>query len=398
MISFFKRLLRIPYSFIRYYYSRYIKESLFSNVEVNNDYVLRKVSSFKESFYGYFNLPPDNDKGMILYCVPHRNRKSVDICIKTDIGELIIGNTKAFNWQQGAMEQWGRKNHNLIYYNYFDSKNNNYETVIYDIHKKQEIDRLPLPIYSISPNEDYALSLNFERLAKMRPDYGYFCRRKYSLPPDSQDGIWRIDISTHTVNLIISIEQLKHISPVPSMSGASHKVNHIDISPSGTRFMFLHRWVGPMGRFMRLYTANADGTNLNLLNGDKMTSHSYWISDEQIVSYCFTEKYGNAYVVFDDKTNRVFKLPGDLPKEDGHPSTYSKIMVTDTYPGHDRISKLFLYNLDDTMVFQLGRFYQPLKYTGTKRIDLHPKWGEKGDIFIESGHDGYRSLYMISKR
>ena len=87
-----------------------------------------------------------------------------------------------------------------------------------------------------------------------------------------------------------------------------------------------------------------------------------------------------------------------LPKQDGHPSTTNngEWMITDTYPGLDRMSRIILFNMKHNTVIHIGRFYQPLSYRGCNRIDLHPKWNINGDtIYFESGHNGKRNLYSI---
>ncbi|MDO4826811.1 MAG: hypothetical protein Q4B16_04560 [Bacteroidia bacterium] len=294
------------------------------------------------------------------------------------------------------MEQWGYAQRNNLYYNRFNANTQSYEAIRANTEEGLN-DIYPLPIYALSKQEDFYLSLNFERLAKMRPDYGYFCKPVDSLPDNENDGIWYVDMLTKSVKLIITLRQLIDFKPSDTMIGAQHKVNHIDISPDGQRFMFLHRWIGPAGRYMRLITANADGSDLYILNGDKMTSHSFWRDNNHIISFCYTEQFGNAYVEFTDHSNSIRKLSDKLPVRDGHPSTFhNEWMVTDTYPDLSRYSRLLLYNLNTDKVIALGRFYQPLKYNGVKRIDLHPKWNMDGTrIYFESGHNGKRNLYFV---
>ncbi len=393
-----KKILRPPYAFVRYVILRYVKNHYWKSAEVFlPNAKLTKVSRLPVSYYGYYNVSPENCNGEIVYCSPSQKKGFADVYLNAAGQEVKIGDTAAFNWQQACMPLWGYSK-DLIYYNVFDEEAMQYRCRVYSPSKRQDVGCFPMPVYSLSKQEDYALSLNFDRLAVMRPDYGYFCRKGQSLPDNEHDGIWKIDLATKETKLIISLQQLIDLKPAESMDGAMHKVNHIDISPDGNRFMFLHRWVGPKGRFMRLITADRDGKNLFILNGDKMTSHSYWVDSSRIVSFCHTNKYGNGYVVFEDLTENVSWLSDKLPREDGHPSTIQngRWMVTDTYPSHDGMSKLYLYNLESGELQCLGRFYQPLKYKGPGRIDLHPKWNmTENAIYFESGHDGMRNLYCI---
>lgn len=398
MKKLLKAVLRPPYSYMRYIVQRYVKNRYFSAADVYPEGLMAEtVSDSVMSYFGYYNVSPENDKGQVLYCIPSGKDK-VTLCYHDSEGEHRIGDTEAYNLQQGCMSQWGYTNPNRAYYNRYNRGTDSYEGVIFDADANQEIGVLPMPIYALSKQEDYALSLNFDRLAVMRPDYGYFCHKNIELPSNEDDGIWHVNVATGEIKLIITLQQLIDMKPVATMEGARHKVNHIDISPDGKRFMFLHRWVGPKGRYMRLITANADGSEMYILNGDKMTSHSYWVDNSRIVSFCHTPETGDAYVLFEDRTENRKLLSQKLPVTDGHPSTLNggEWMVTDSYPGHDAMSRLYLYNIKTDNLICLGRFYQPLKYKGPGRIDLHPKWNIQGTkVYFESGHDGKRRLYSI---
>ena len=394
-----KNILRPYYAYLRYLINRYAKQHCFSPFSMEQPYLKLSLCSDEEtSYFGYYTISPENSKGQVLFNVLDPSNNKLDIHVKENNHDNIIGSTTAFNMQQGCMLQWGYKNQNLIYWNQFNDESGNYEAIVYDLNSNKK-NILPMPIYALSKQEDYALSLNFDRLAVMRPDYGYFCKKDTALPDDENDGIWKIDMRTLDIKLIVTLEQLKRMRLVETMKGARHKVNHIDISPDGKRFMFLHRWVGPKGRFMRLVTADNNGKNLHILNGDKMTSHSWWMDNGTIVSFCYTEKFGNAYVFFKDLTDSVTKVSDKLPAVDGHPSATKdgQWLITDTYPDSARMSRLYLYNIPNDKLFCIGRFYQPLKYTGTNRIDLHPKWNMNEDaIYFESGHTGKRKLYSVS--
>lgn len=393
-----KSILRPPYRYLRYLCLRYLRYHYLSSCCLLDGFSIQRVTDKPVSFYGYYTSSPENDKGQIVFCSPLSDNK-VGVYVRDNGQDIFIGETMTYNLQQGCMSQWGYTYCNRVYYNRYNEDGDYYECAVYDVDLYKEIDLLPMPINALSKQEDYALSLNYDRLAQMRPDYGYFCRKNVVLPENENDGIWHVDIKTKEIKLIISLRQLIDLKPMETMQGAKHKVNHIDISPDGKRFMFLHRWVGPQGRFMRLITANADGSDLYILNGDKMTSHSYWIDNNHIVSFCHTPETGDAYVMFEDKTDNRKLLSSKLPKIDGHPSTinHGDWMITDTYPGYDAMSRLYLYNVKTDDIICLGRFYQPLKYQGSRRIDLHPKWNKQGrKIYFESGHEGKRRLYCIS--
>lgn len=391
-----KNLLLKIYRDIRYYYNRYIVSHRWRNSKTN--FPLSKIFSCENSFFGYYNLSPENSKGEVIAGSVKNEDDSNDYLLLCSTMDTSFAKTEAWNWQQGAMLQWSKKSDQIVFYNVFID--GEYKAVKFNIDKSEIVKIFPKPIYSISADESFYLSLNFERLTIMRPDYGYFCRKQSNIPmlDLAEDGIWHICTDTLKSSLIISLQQLYDLKPSDTMKGANHKVNHIDISPDGRRFMFLHRWIGPAGRYTRLITADSDGKNLFILNGDKMTSHSCWQDNSHIISFCHTEIFGNAYVRFKDQTDNVELISSKLPVVDGHPSVSpdGEWMCTDSYPKFDRFSKLYLYHFKTDKIIPAGSFFQPRCYLNTKRIDLRPKWNWSGSkVYFESGHSGRRELYAI---
>jgi len=391
--------------YFRYLCTRYVFKRHFANYKAYKNSKIEIVDK-DINFFGYYNISPENRNGDILF-LKVKNEKvrgsiyePVSIMLKKNNGEIIkLAATKSWNWQQGCMLQWHPTSDVTIIYNDYSTAENAYISKHQHI-RTGEIKTICQPLYAVSKSGRFALSLNFDLLALMRPDYGYFNRNITwkDMPNNSNDSIWYIDFKKNEPQLIITLDALINFQPSDTMIDAKHKVNHIDINPSGSRFMFLHRWVGPQGRFMRLITANRDGTELFVVNGDKMTSHSCWVNDSEIISYCNIEGEGNGYFRFVDRHSDAKLISEKLPKQDGHPSISpdGKWLLTDTYPDLARMSYLILYNIERNKIIELGRFYQPIKYQGEMRIDLHPKWRANGrQIFFESGHAGKRQLYYV---
>ena len=395
--------LVLPLRYLHYFIYRYLVKRHVASCEIRPGVVVESVDN-ETCFFGYYNISPENSNGDITYLkVKNEDTRaslieSAKIMVKKADGKITqIGKTRAWNWQQGCMLQWFPKGGSDILFNDYDDANDRYVAKIIDIDGNL-LRAFDMPANNVSVDGKFALSLNYDRLAKMQPDYGYFNRKNNEVPDDDQDGIWYFDLASGHTTLIITLEQLKALSYSSSMDGAKHKVNHIDINPSGTRFMFLHRWVGPQGRFMRLITANSDGSDLYILNGDIMTSHCCWLNDKEILSFCcYNGEKG--YFKFLDQLNEVCFFSEIMLKGDGHPSRFSVggWIITDSYPDKSRISSLYLYNIEKDYLMTLGRFFQPMKHRREMRIDLHPKWSEDGGaIFIESGHSGKRQLYKIN--
>ncbi|BDD07997.1 hypothetical protein FUAX_04290 [Fulvitalea axinellae] len=403
-ISDFYRTIR--YACFRYFIRRKFQD-YYTSLGIR-EVILPNKKEGISSFFGYYNISPWNLQGDIIFgesvaSVEPRGSLCYDLNIKlynSKSGRIeTVAKTRAWNWQQGAMLQWlGGANNKIIFNDYESGKG--YRSRIINLQTNEE-ETIDFPIYSVSSDGRFALTLSFERLAVMRPDYGYFNHDIESFNFLSlSDGISRIDLSTNRCHQIISLKELTNFMPCESMTGATHKVNHVDISPNGKRAMFLHRWIGPKGRFTRLMTCNVDGSGLYLLCDTGMVSHCCWEGNERIIGFCKSITGLDHYVRFEDKKGELEIVAQELLTSDGHPSVSpdGKWMLTDTYPGLDRMSGLYLLCLKGNKkgrLIRLGEFYQPLKFVGENRVDLHPKWSKDGRfVGIDSAHTGKRGFHV----
>jgi hypothetical protein len=392
-------------SYLKYLISRFVISQKYKSYYTYKSILVSKIHVENSNFFGYYNITPNNNNDEIIFLSVRNQFKrgslieSAKIMLKIKNSKPFqISQTHSWNWQQGCMLQWLGKKGDLIIFNDYDNASNKYYSKIINT-KGDLIRKFEMPINNVNKKGDFALCLNYERLAIYRPDYGYFNKKESKLLKDEDDGIWSLNLLTGEIKLIISIEKLKDLKYSETMNEAIHKVNHLEINPIGNRFIFLHRWIGPKGRYTRLISANIDGTEIFILNGDKMTSHCCWINESEIISFCFIENYGNAYYRFIDKSHIVNKISDNLPLIDGHPSVSNdnQWMIIDTYPDKSRMSNLYLYNFLNDRIIKIGEFYQPLKYDGELRIDLHPKWDYNSkNVFFESGHEKNRNLFRIN--
>jgi hypothetical protein len=359
-----------------------------------------------ETFFGYYDKSPENNTGdYIIYqqCSYSTSNKpsakhSVQIMVKDlrNQSEEAIGESYAYNWQQGPKLQW-LTNETFIY-NFFDVKDQRYKARIYNAYTKKEERIIDSPVYDCF--NDIALTVNFNRLAQLRPDYGYRnTTEKIDFTNNASDGIYKINLSENSVNLILSIKDVMDIQPLPSMKGAKHKINHIMISPDGRQFMFMHRWIIPGGkRVDRLLISDISGRNVKVLVDEGMVSHCCWFGNDAIIGFFRYHLHGNSFYKIDLVQNTINLLSNQLLSfGDGHPSVFNHKMVFDSYPDRSRMKHLFIYDLRTDEVQDIGQFLEPLKYFGETRCDLHPKLTPSGDgIYIDSVHEGKRQLYKLN--
>ncbi|MBD3183817.1 hypothetical protein GF312_16150 [Candidatus Poribacteria bacterium] len=311
-----------------------------------------------------------------------------------------IAETHAWNWQQGTMLQWmPDAPDRLIIYN--DRVGDVFISVIRDIHTG-ESKTLPLPIYALSRDGKFAVSVNFSRIHQMRQGYGY---PGLPLPDEDElhpeyDGIYLLNLESGDYKLIISLAQIVEIRHKASMEGVKHWFNHLQFNHDSSRFLFLHRWRRQEGRghWTRLFTANPDGSEIHCVADHDMVSHFDWQDNKHILAWATQHDIGDRYFVFTDGTDEKQIIGEGVLTTDGHCS-YSpdgQWILTDTYPDREHKRTLILYRLADGKRIDIGRFYAPPKLRGEIRCDLHPRWSRDGQqVCIDSAHENHRHMYVL---
>src|SRR5699024_1801469 len=307
----------------------------------------------------------------------------------------IIGESRTWNVQQGCMLQWlGPDYKERIIYN--DIRNGKYCSVILNIYTNKE-EVIPMPVYSVSKDGDFALTLDFSRLHRLRKGYGYSNLEEETQNEKcpNQPCIWKIDLKDGNITPLLDYTDFAEFETRDEMINAEHKVNHIMLNPSSNRFMVLHRWISGSKRYTRLVTMNIDGSDMYNLSDDDMTSHCSWKNDEEILAFAYKKENGNGYYLMQDQTDEFVRKWSELAS-DGHPS-YSpdgSMVVTDTYPNRSRVASVYIMNSNEVKI--IAKVFAPFKYDNDVRCDLHPRWNKKGNkICIDSVLTGKRNLYII---
>jgi hypothetical protein len=361
------------------------------------------------TFFGYYDISPFNAESskLLAMATAARNhlaceQKPVQIgyfdLINKNQGFTTLNSSPAWCWQMGCRLQWlpANDNEHIIFNTMVKGA---YGAIVQHIHTQKIERQYDYPVYAIDSKGERALLLNFSRLHRLRPGYGY-----RNLPDQTAgekspaaDGIWLMDLAAGDRELLINLENLAHLEPQPSMQNAEHYVNHLAFNPSGNRFMFLHLWAKDGRRFNRLLTSNLDGDDVHVLENWAMVSHYAWKSDSELLA-TVNSKNGTQYILYQDGACSKQVIAPDFLNQDGHPS-YSadkNFLLTDTYPDKYGDQQLLLYTTKGDF-FYLTRFFHPPQFRGQVRCDLHPRWDSSGKIVcVDSCQSGCRSLYVIS--
>lgn len=353
-------------------------------------------SETAELFFGYYDKSPwSKDMKRLVY---HRflgEELEIVVYDREQKTKKAIAKTQTWSSQQGSMVQW-LDNHTIIFNDLVVK-----DLVARIINIKDQTEKVvPLPIQTLHPNGKEALSLNYKRLDKMRPEYGYSVTANNfdSDLPYEKDGIWRVNLETGEYQLAIAIESLINYQPRPEMEQAQHKVNHIMYSPQGSRYVFMHRWLGK-GKYSRLYVADSND-NLKLLLDERMVSHYSWQDEEHLLAWARTSEKGDHYYLINVITGEK-KIIGQNTLDvygDGHPSFSPdrRWILTDSYPDKARQQHLLLYEVATEKVTEIASFFAPLKYSAGARCDLHPRWSPDGNwVSVDATYQGIRMSYVL---
>jgi hypothetical protein len=314
---------------------------------------------------------------------------------------IELGQSKAWNWQQGCMLQWRPGSDSEVLWN--DREGDRFVCHILNTQTKQRR-TIGAPVYCVSPDGRWGLSPDFRRLNDCRPGYGYAGlpdpNRDHPAPDDA--GIWRIDLETGEAKLIVSLRDVMQIrTREPYSNGAKHWFNHLLVSPDGKRFIFLHRWRGDKeGKSFstRMFTADLDGKNLYELDPYGKTSHFVWRDPEQVIAWAWHPSHGDKFYLYQDRTENVEVIGKDVMTVNGH-ITYlpgNEWILNDTYPDKKRLQHPYLYHVASQRRVPLGHFHSPPEYTGEWRCDLHPRFSRDGKLVcIDSPHGAGRQMYLI---
>lgn len=349
---------------------------------------------------------------------------------------VVCGETHAFNWQQGAMLQWLPDGKRFI----FNARQDDHFVSVIDDLETQASRVLPYPVCALHPSGKFALAVNFEHLAFCREGYHYkgVEHKQWDVGVHPEDGISRVDLETGKVRLLVSTASMAAIKPRRDMKGCYHWLEHMMWNPSGTRFAFLHRWApgDPSGarHVTRLFTANADGTNVFMFPDVGFYSHFNWHDENTLTvwsarpekslgslflpgaplrrwlkpAYARVKKFlpqkfqegSDSFQELVEYTDRtpVWSLVGQgLLTRNGH-YTWTKngrYLLSDTYEdGHQR-RHLFLYDSLRRELLRIGDFASPFN-RNSFRCDLHPRFDEsQGRVIIDSAHEGQRHVFVI---
>lgn len=295
---------------------------------------------------------------------------------------IDLGMSRAWNWQQGCMLQWVPGTKRTVIWN--DREKDRFVSRVMNVDSR-EVNTIDHPIYSLHPDGESAVTPDFRRIGDVRPGYGY---AGLSDPFGDQlvsdrTGIFHVDLMTGKSELIVSLADIARRGTIPNEeAGIKHYFNHLLFSPTGERFIALHRWRYPNGsRLTRMVTAAPDGSDIRMVIPNGYASHFIWRDGEHILSqsknWLSEKNWANFLFEDQDGGGKIQGVGLGVLNGSGHVSYLpgNKWILNDTYPqGPKRLQTPHLYHVATGRRIDLGRFHLPAVYTGEWRVDTHPRF------------------------
>lgn len=360
----------------------------------------------KNVFFGYYDLQQFNDiqdKLLVHVCEKNADTKKdvVDIAY-FDLKEKqyhTISKSHAWSWQQGSRLRWNPKNQKEILFN--NVEDGRFVCQIWDVYSKEKVKTIPLPLYDIDQQLCYGLGVNFARLQRLRPGYGYNSladNTEHEFIPQN-DGIFRYDFKTDDVKLIISYDWL--CKDLPDAESYQHYVNHLSISPDGKKFMFFHIWTKDVGMkwTVRLCITDIDGCQIKVLEQDRTISHYTWKDNNTLLTTFINNNTNEScYAEYDVITGKRRVVGDGNIWMDGHPTYLNdgETFVTDSYPLAGNVQHMYLYDSHTyKRVPLVDVFHDPRLYE-ERRCDLHPRLTRDNRfVSIDTVYDGNKKSVLL---
>ena len=381
--------------FIQYIYFLFVPQ-----VKMSSNYNFKVIGDKNFHFnVGYYDIDPIDSSGANILC--HKIKKKFTNQIEPEIGEIgllsinsgnfqKIAETKALNWQLGSRAQWLGENE--IIFN--DIEDNLQVSKIFDTKKNLVLKTFKRPFWAISNNKKLGVSLNFSRIKKKRPGYGYAGQNI----DKNEETLTIFNLETDSEEYRATLKEIfKEINF--SYHESDPYLNHIAWSPCSKKFLTIFHYENEYeSRKIFPIIFDLEDKNWSLIDSSGYFSHHVWLDDQTILAH-MEQDNERRFFTWTKKTGWT-KVIISMPKTDGHPSPMrnGNSIVVDTYPNVLGKMSIFLGSADrKTKYNQIGRVINLPDYNGPLRCDLHPRTSKDSIICDMPTRDGRKILLITHK-
>lgn len=301
-----------------------------------------------------------------------------------------IGETTAWNWQQGCRLQW-RPNSDEILWNDRSDDGTHFVCRAYNF-KTGENRTLPRAIYDVSDDGRMALTHDFARMKHAGTLYAGIPDPFEELQSPKKSGIERMDMETGETEFLISLDRMAEIAFPQGYTGETNLYFFREgWNPSATRFIAFLRNMDSPDRHVSGWSISADGQDVRYFFNNP--SHHVWLDDDRI----FEGRYFGWFR--DDGSGKMVEQLAEVKANVDPtilPEPYDDWIMGDTYV-LDGVQHLFLFHRPTSLFVPLARLTATGPEGGIYRVDLHARCSRDGRIVsIDATHEGLgRQMYIM---
>jgi hypothetical protein len=299
-----------------------------------------------------------------------------------------IGETTAWNWQQGCRLTWRGRSHEILWNDRSDD-GSHFVCRTYDF-KTGARRTLPRPIYDVSPDGAFALTHDFQRMrhGKSTNYVGIPDRFEGQIAP-AEIGIEKMDLNTGRVEFLISLQKMAQIAFPNGYQGKTNLYFFREgWNPSGTRFItFLKNADRPT--YTGEWSISADGQDVRFCY--QTPSHHAWLDDDTILE-------GRRFTIYQDEGSGTPERVADVGNVDFDPTILptKEWFLLDTYPINS-YQYVVLYHRPSRQFVPLAKLKNTAQVMTDYRVDIHGRTSRDGrTVCIDASHEGLgRQMYTI---
>jgi len=310
------------------------------------------------------------------------------IDLKADNKWTKIGETSAWNWQQGCRLTW-RGGSDEILWNDRADDGARFVCRAYDF-KSGARRTLPRPIYDVSRDGKFALTHDFQRMKHGGTNYvGVPERHEGEIAP-GEIGVEKMDMATGRTELVVGLNRMSEIAfPAGYMGKTNLYFFREGWNPSGTRFIaFLKNADRPT--HTSGWSISADGKDARFFY--ESPSHHAWMDDETILE-------GHHFSIFRDDGSGKGTHVADVDNNvnfDTNVLPGGQWFLLDTYP-LDGYQYVLIYHRPSKLFVPLAKLKNTAQVGTIHRVDIHARATRDGRmVCIDSSHEGLgRQMYVM---
>src|SRR5262245_1879208 len=298
-----------------------------------------------------------------------------------------IGETTAWNWQQGCRLTWRGNSSEILWNDRADAGG----YVVCRAHDFRTGARrtLPRPIYDVSRDGAFALTHDFQRMRHGGTNYVGVAERSEGEIAPADIGIEKMDMNTGQTELLFS---LKRMAETAFPAGYKGKTNLYFFregwNPSGTRFIaFLKNADRPT--YTGGWSISADGKDVRQFYMEP--SHHAWLDDDAILE-------GRHFSIYKDDGSGKPHPVADVGNVNVDTTflPVGKWFLIVPYPlnGYHYV---VLYHRPSQLFVPLAKLKNTAQVGTIHRVDIHARTSRDGrTVCIDSSHEDLgRQMYII---